>query len=110
MLDDVEHVRAGTHGSVSGSGIESGESDFFNLKGNDIRAAGEVRNGFNVIKRSLEARVNNKAGRTGGVGIENLDAITERARGHSGHSSELAPSDDADGGAGEDGCAGRQGV
>ena len=50
--------------------------------------------------------VDDEAGGAGGIGINDLYAVAERAGGHGGHAAELSSAKDADGGAGQDDVVG----
>ena len=61
---------------------------------------GETAEGGGVVKRGGEGEIGHGSGGTGGIGIEDGDAVAHTAGGESEHAAELASADDSDGLAG----------
>ena len=94
----------GRTGAIFRSGFEAGDGDLFNFQRHDIAAASQVGRGARIVPRAFEARVDDEARGAGGIGIHDVDAIAERARGHGDHAAELPAAENADGRAGKN-CA-----
>ena len=76
------------------------DRDVFKFIGDYIASFGETAQGGRIIKRSGEGEIGHWAGRAGGVGIENGDAIAHAAGSQGKHTAQLASADNAYGFAG----------
>ena len=106
ILADVQDVRAGMDGAMAGDVIDDGGRDVFKLECDNIDGLGEGIEHGEVAVRGDEFAVGDLSGRTVGLRLECVDAVTHFAGGEGKHPSELSAAEQADGGAGWNGGGG----
>jgi len=104
VLNDVEQLGGRPHRRVFRRGLQAGDGDLFDFKGDHVAARARSAAARSSFPPAFEARVDDEARGAGGIGIHDVDAIAERARRHGDHAAELPAAENADGRAGKNRC------
>ena len=108
VLRARERMQSRAQRPASRDGLGRGEPDVLELVGDDVALLGQAHGRLDVVVGRDDVLVGNARCRATGIGVENGDAVAERAGRQRQHPPQLAATEDADRGANGD-RAGRVG-
>ena len=103
VLGDDERKAPRPDGDLRVDRIDDRRRHVFEFVRHDVGQVGEPERRPDIVVRAHDDPVRHRGGRAIGVGVEHDDAIAHGPRGEAEHPSELAATEDADRGRGQDG-------